>query len=288
MMKNYHKDSSAIWFLLPYFLFFSVFFLLPVLTIIPISLSNWSIVGTPKFIGLGNYRAVLTDGLFWKSLKNTTYYAFLVTTVLLMVSLFLSALLNKKIKGVIVGRTFVILPYIISSAAAGILWRWIYNGNFGILNYYLQFLGIPTIRWLTNPNIAMLAIIGMNIWWSVAFNTIILLAALQGIPRELFDAARVDGANKIQIYWRITVPMLAPAILYVFVLCVANSFQMFDESFIMTQGGPIGSTMTLVYQIYINAFDRFKIGYSSAMSFITMLIIFILVVFQFKLFGEKK
>lgn len=278
----------AIWFILPYFLLYTVFFLLPVLTIIPISFSNWSIVGTPDFVGLKNYRAILTDELFWKSLKNTAYYAFLVTVSLVVVSLFLSTLLNKKIKGVILGRTFVILPYIISSAAAGILWRWIYNGNFGILNYYLQFLGIPKINWLTNPNIAMFAIISMNIWWSVAFNTIILLAALQGIPQELFDAARVDGANKIQLYWRITIPMLAPAILYVFVLCVANSFQMFDESFIMTQGGPIGSTMTLVYQIYLNAFDRFKIGYSSAMSFITMVIIFIIVILQFKLFREKR
>lgn len=249
-MKISHKDSMAIWFVMPYFVLYLVFFLLPVLTIIPISFSDWSIVGTPKFIGFENYQAILTDGLFWKSLKNTTFYAFLVTIALLVASLFLSTLLNKKIKGVIVVRTFVILPYIISSAAAGILWRWIYNSNFGILNYYLQFLGISKIGWLTNPNIAMLSIIIMNIWWSVAFNTIILLAALQGIPQELFDAAHVDGANKVQIYWRITIPLLAPAILYVFVLCVANSFQMFDESFIMTQGGPIGSTMTLVYQIY--------------------------------------
>ncbi len=287
-MKAYYKGSTALRFIVPYFSLYAVFFLLPVLTILPISLTKWSIVGSPEFIGLKNYLSILTDSLFWKSLKNTAYYAFVVTAALVSISLFLSTLLNKKIKGVILGRTFVILPYIISSAAAGIIWRWIYNENFGILNNYLQYIGISKIGWLTNPNIAMLSIVGMNIWWSVAFNTVILLAALQGIPQELYDAAEVDGATKTQTYWRISLPMLAPAILYVFVLCVANSFQMFDEAFMMTQGGPIGSTMTLVYQIYVNAFDRFKMGYASAMSFITLAIILIITIFQFRLFGSRE
>jgi len=175
------------------------------------------------------------------------------------------------------------MPYVISSAVTGILWKWMFDRNFGIINTYVQQIGLQPISWLSNPNVALWSIVLVNVWWSVGFNTITFLAALQGIPEDLSQAAKVDGANPLQIFWYITLPQLKPIILYLVVLCAANSFQMFDEAFVITQGGPLGSTATLVFQIYKEAFMNFRIGYSSAWSVITMLMILIITAIQLKI-----
>jgi ABC-type sugar transport system permease subunit len=274
--------GSAGWFLLPYFLIYFVFFFLPAISIVPMSFTEWSIIGTPKFIGLENYTSIFSDRYFVKTLSNTFIYTILVTVILTVFGLLLAILLNQKLRGRGIARTIVIMPYVISSAVAGILWRWMFERNFGIINTYLQQIGLPFVGWLSDPNIALYSIVIMNIWWSVGFNTVTFLAAIQGIPEELYQAAQVDGASPFQSFLYITIPQLKPIILYVTILCAANSFQMFDEAYVMTQGGPLGSTTTLVYKSYTEAFKSFRLGYSAALSVITCAIIIIITLVQMK------
>jgi multiple sugar transport system permease protein len=277
-----HKSLPAYILLAPYFLLLLVFFLLPALTILPMSFTRWSLLDKPKFIGFQNYQKLLSDALFWKAVGNTFYYTVMVTALLTTLGLLLALLLNQNIKGRTLGRIFVIIPYVISSAAAGVVWKWMYNQNFGIINSYMRALKLPMLPFLTSTKWAMPSIVFMNAWWSVGFNTIIYLAALQGIPQEIFEAAEVDGANKLQVFRYITMPFLKPITLYVTVLCAANSFQMFDEAYMMTQGGPVGSTATLVFRIYNTAFEAFKFGEAAAISMLTMIFIVIMSLIQFK------
>ena len=274
--------GSAGWFLLPYFLIYFIFFFLPAISILPMSFTEWSIIGTPKFVGLDNFKSIFNDRFFVKTLSNTFTYTFLVTVVLTVLGLLLAILLNQKLRGRGIARTIVIMPYVISSAVAGILWKWMFERNFGIINTYLQQLGLPIVGWLSDPQLALFSIIIVNIWWSVGFNTVTFLAAIQGIPEELYQAAQVDGASPFQCFRYITIPQLQPIILYVTVLCAANSFQMFDEAYVITQGGPLGSTTTLVYQIYTEAFKSFRLGYSAALSVITCAIIILITLVQMR------
>lgn len=281
------NSHSAFWFLLPYSLLFFFFFLLPAITILPMSLTRWNIVGTPKFVGLNNYLRMFKDQYFWKATFNTFEYTILVTIGLTLLALLLAILLNQKLRGRVIARVFVLMPYVISSAAAGIVWKWIYNQNFGIINSYLTQLGLHPQPFLTDTTQAMLALVFMNLWWSVGFNTIIYLAALQGIPQELYQAADVDGANAWQMFRFITMPSLKPITLYVTVLCFANSFQMFDEAYIMTQGGPVGSTTTLVLNMYNMAFQNFRFGDAAAISMVIVLFILTVTLIQFKVGNQK-
>ncbi len=282
-MKHKNGNSSgAYWFLAPYFALFFLFFLFPAILILPMSFSSWNILGKPKWVGLANFIHLFQDNYFWKAVFNTFYYTIMVTIGLTILGLLLAVLLNQKIMGRTLGRVFVLMPYIVSSAAAGIVWRWMYDQNFGIIDSYLRQLGLPPVPFLIDTRLAMPAIVFMNLWWSVGFNTIIYLAALQGIPDELYQAAQVDGANSWQLFRFITLPSLRPITLYVTVLCFANSFQMFDESYIMTQGGPVGSTLTLVFQMWNTAFSNFRFGEAASISIVIMLFILIATVIQFR------
>jgi multiple sugar transport system permease protein len=282
-LKFKKKNISPYIFLLPYFLLFFVFFLIPAITILPMSFTRWSLLDQPRWVGLQNYIRLYNDPLFWKAVGNTFYYTILVTALLTTLGLLLALLLNQNIKGRTLARVFVIIPYVISSAAAGVVWKWMYNQNFGIINSYMRALKLPVLPFLTSTTWAMPSIVFMNAWWSVGFNTIIFLAALQGIPVDLHQAAEVDGANKFQIFRYITLPLLKPIFLYVTVLCAANSFQMFDESYMMTQGGPVGSTATLVFRIYNTAFEAFRFGDAAAISVVTVLFILLMSFIQFKI-----
>lgn len=276
------NSRGAYWFLAPYFLLFTVFFLIPALTILPMSFTRWSLLDKPVFVGFGNYTRMFSDRFFWKAVWNTFYYTGMVTILLTTLGLLLALLLNQPLRGRTLGRITVIMPYVISSAVAGVVWKWMYNPNFGIINSYLRQLGFEGFRFLTDVNQAMPSLVFMNAWWSVGFNTIIFLAALQGIPEELYQAAMVDGANSFQMFRHITVPLLRPIILYVTVLCAANSFQMFDESYMMTQGGPVGSTVTLVYKTYVTAFEAFKFGDAAALSMVILIMVLLMTIVQFR------
>ncbi|NLC44027.1 MAG: sugar ABC transporter permease [Clostridiales bacterium] len=275
-----------IFFLAPYVIGLLVFWIGPVIASIFISFTKWELVGSPVWVGFNNYKQLFSDEIFIKSLINTAYYTILSVPLSMICSLLLAVAMNQKLKGIVVFRTAFFMPYISSMVAVALLWSWIYNPQYGILNYFLELIGIPGQNWLGDPKWAMPALVFMSVWKGLGYNMMIWLAALQGIPEDLYEAARIDGANKWQQFKNITVPLLSPTTFMLLILSIINSFKVFEQSYIMTKGGPAHATMTMVLYIYSNAFVWLKMGYASAMAYILAIIILVLTVIQLRL--QKK
>ncbi len=266
----------------PYLGSLLLFFLVPFLVAVAVSFTQWSIIGEPQFIGVANYLKAIHDPTVLQATWNTFYYVVLQASTLIVLGLGLALLLNAAIPGRLVARTAVVMPYVISVAVMGILWRWIFEPNFDILNHYLARIGIPRIWWLSDTVTAMPSIVIANWWWSAGFNTVVYLAGLQGIPREYYEAASTDGATGWGLFRHITLPSLRPVTFYVIVIDTITSFQMFGESFVMTQGGPLGATTTLTYRLYSAAFDDLELGYAAALSVVFLAAIVALTIAEFK------
>ncbi len=266
----------------PYLASLLLFFLVPFLVAVAVSFTQWSIIGEPQFIGVANYLKAIHDPTVLQATWNTFYYVVLQASTLIVLGLGLALLLNAAIPGRLLARTAVVMPYVISVAVMGILWRWIFEPNFGILNHYLGLIGIPRIWWLTDTVQAMPSIVIANWWWSAGFNTVTYLAGLQGIPRELYEAASTDGAARWSLFRHVTLPSLRPVTFYVIVIDTITSFQMFGESFVMTQGGPLGATTTLTYRLYSAAFDELELGYAAALSVVFLAAIVALTIVEFR------
>jgi multiple sugar transport system permease protein len=272
----------ALFFLAPDAIGFLVFTLLPVLASLGLSFVKWNLVGRPIFNGLGNYGRAFSDPMFWRVLKNTAYYTLGTVPTSMVLSLLLALALNQKIKGVTLFRGLYYLPVISPMVAVAMVWRWLYNADFGIINYFLSLVGLPAIRWLTTSLWAMPAVIVMSVWKSLGYGMVIFLAGLQGIPQHLYDAAAVDGANAWQRFRHVTLPMLSATTFFVLVTSIISSFQVFGQVYIMTRGGPANATSTIVYYIYQNGFESFRMGYASALSWLLFAVIFIFTIIQFQ------
>lgn len=283
---NQEQKLWSIFFLAPYVIGLLVFWIGPVIASIFISFTKWELVGSPVWVGFNNYKQLFSDEIFIKSLINTAYYSILSVPLSMICSLLLAVAMNQKLKGIVVFRTAFFMPYISSMVAVALLWSWIYNPQYGILNYFLELIGIPGQNWLGDPKWAMPALVFMSVWKGLGYNMMIWLAALQGIPEDLYEAARIDGANKWQQFKNITVPLLSPTTFMLLILSIINSFKVFEQSYIMTKGGPAHATMTMVLYIYSNAFEWLKMGYASAMAYILAIIILVLTVIQLRL--QKK
>lgn len=283
---NQEQKLWSIFFLAPYVIGLLVFWIGPVIASIFISFTKWELVGSPVWVGFNNYKQLFSDEIFIKSLINTAYYTILSVPLSMICSLLLAVAMNQKLKGIVVFRTAFFMPYISSMVAVALLWSWIYNPQYGILNYFLELIGIPGQNWLGDPKWAMPALVFMSVWKGLGYNMMIWLAALQGIPEDLYEAARIDGANKWQQFKNITVPLLSPTTFMLLILSIINSFKVFEQSYIMTKGGPAHATMTMVLYIYSNAFEWLKMGYASAMAYILAIIILVLTVIQLRL--QKK
>jgi len=283
--KIFSRESVYFhFFISPWFFGFLIFTLWPIIQSIYISSTDWEMQlnVVPKFIGMANYKNLLfNDELFWISLKNTFYYAFGSVPLGLILALILALLLNQKLRGITIFRTIFYLPSVISGVAVALLWVWIFNPQFGIVNAILAKLGLPTPGWLTDPAWAMPALIIMSLW-GVGGSMLIFLAGLQGIPTEFYEAAEIDGAKLWAKFRYITLPMLSPTIFFNLVMGIIGSFQIFTNVYIMTSGGP--GTATLVYVLYLfqNAFLYFKMGYASAMAWILFVIILTLTLLVIK------
>jgi multiple sugar transport system permease protein len=255
----------------------------PILASLGLSFTGWTGVSfeSLQFAGLENYQAMIEDKLFWTSLQNTFYYSF--GSVLLGVSLALliALLMNQKVPGITIFRTIFYLPSITQGVAIAIMWIWIFNPQVGLLNYGLDLFGIDGPGWLTSQQWAMPALILMSLWQIGGF-MIILLAGLQGVPQSLYDAAKIDGANKWAEFRHVTLPMISPALFFVTVIAVVQSFQIFTNVRVMTRGGPGTATMVYVYYLYLNAFTYFRMGYASALAWILFVVVAILTWLQFK------
>lgn len=295
---------TAYLFLMPNFLGFLVFTSLPVLASLTLSFFNWDILTPPKFVGLQNFikllgfhteegRLIANDPLFWKYTLNTLFLMMAIP-VNMMGSLFLALVMNQKLKGIIFFRTIYFLPTICSGVAICLLWRWIYNPDFGLLNTFIakvgEILHIPLKGpdWLSSTAWAKPALMIMGFWGAVGgHNMILYLAALQGIPRELYESAEIDGASGWQKFWAITFPMISPTTFFITIMSIIGGFQAgFMQAYIMTGGGPAGATTTINYYIYNNAYQWFKMGYASSIAWFLFIVILIVTLINWR-FGGK-
>ncbi len=279
------KYSDTFWafvLLLPNLLGFLVFTVFPVVASFVLSFSEWDLLSPMKFVGADNYVKLVSDETFWKVLWNTFYFSLGTVPVGIALALLLAVALNKKIRGVKLFRAMYFLPVISSTVAVAIVWQWMYNPHFGLLNYILSVFGIEGPLWLTSTTWAMPAVIITSIWKGLGFNMLLFLAGLQGIDAQFYEAAKIDGANSVRQFLHITIPLLSPTTFFVTVMCIISSFQVFDQIHVMTQGGPARSTSVLVHYLYQNAFQYFKMGYASAIAYVLFVIVFVVTMLQFK------
>ncbi|NMP08862.1 carbohydrate ABC transporter permease [Paenibacillus polymyxa] len=279
------KKHQALWgylFIGPQFLGLLCFSLLPLLYAFYLSFVNWDGFGVPLFVGLDNFKGQLSDPDFWKALINTVYYMVLVIPVGIVLALLVAIVLNK-VKGREIYRLFFYMPVVTSSVSVGVIWMWILNGEFGILNHLLRAIGIAGPMWLTDTHWVIPSIALLSIWLGLGYNMVIFLAGLQGISKSYYEAAEIDGASKFQQLRYITLPLLSPTTFFVTIMMVISSFQVFDQAFVMTNGGPAKASYTLVYHIYDQAFIDFTMGESAAAAMILFVIILIFTLLQFKM-----
>ncbi|HEX5414390.1 MAG TPA: sugar ABC transporter permease [Chloroflexota bacterium] len=274
-------------FLLPNIVGFLVFSSLPVLATLAISTLHWDMIRAPTFVALDNYRQLLlTDQTFWRVLANTVYYVVGTVPTSIVLSLILAMALNTTIRGVKAFRAIYFLPVISSAVAVAVLWQWLYNSDFGVINFLLTGVGLPAIPWLSSTTWAMPAVIIMAIWKHLGYNMIIYLAGLQGIPTTLYEAAAIDGAGRWSSFRNITIPLLAPTTFFILVISLIQSFQVFDLAFILTRGGPGDATNTVVMDIYNQAFQYFQMGYAAAIAWVLFAIIMLITLVQWR--GQKR
>lgn len=279
------EEIGGYLFILPWIMGFLLFLAGPMIASIYFSFGRVNMLTPSKWVGLANYQRLFsfdpTRSLFWKSLWNTVYYTFISVFLRLVVGLIIALLLNQKIKFLGFFRTLYYLPYVITGVAVALLWMWILDPTYGILNYFLSFLHLPGPKWLFDEHWAKPAFIIMGLW-SVGGTMLIYLAALQGIPTQMYEAAKIDGANSWQAFWKITLPLLTPAIFFLFITGVIGTFQVFTSSFIMTAGGPNNATLFYVLYLYNLAFSQFKMGFASSLAWVYFGIIMAFTVLIFK------
>ncbi|UKS30351.1 sugar ABC transporter permease [Paenibacillus sp. HWE-109] len=274
------KVVVIIGFLLPSLAGLLLFQLVPMLSSAVISFTNWDLLTPAKFVGIDNYSEALQDEKTLTSLLNILQYIVGYIPSVLIFGLLFAVLLNRKLTGIKLYRIFIFVPVITSWVAVSIVWRWLLNGQSGLINYLLSLIGVQGPVWLQDFGWAMPSIIAVSVWKDIGYVTVILLAGLQDISEDYYEAATIDGAGGFQQFFRVTLPLLTPSIFFVLVISLINGFQLFDQVLVMTGGGPAGQTSTLVQQIYGNAFQSYKMGFASAQSWILFVIIFVVTIIQ--------
>ena len=258
-----------------------VFTIGPILASLYFSFTEYNIIRAPKWVGLGKFHDLIQDELFWQSLKVTSLYVVMHLPISLVLALGIALLMNQKVRGIIFFRTVYYLPSVVSGVAVALLWMWIFNPEFGILNTLLALVNIQGPAWLFDEHWSLPAIALMSLW-GVGGSMLIYLAGLQGIPSELYEAAEIDGASRWRRFWFITLPMLSTVILFNLVMGLIASFQEFTPAYVMTSGGPNFSTLFYNYYLYENAFEYLYMGYASAMAWVLLVIVLILTLLVFK------
>jgi multiple sugar transport system permease protein len=260
-------------FLLPNFVGFLAFSLIPIGICIGLTFTQWNLILPPEFIGGTNYENMVSDKLFWKTLGNTIYYTVGAVPIAIFIAFWLALLLNRGMRGVRFFRTIYFLPYVTLTVAIAIVWSWLYNPDLGLVNYALGLVGINGPAWLQDPTWAMPAVIIMSNWQGIGYPMLIFLAALQGVPEEYYESAKLDGAGWLQRIRHITVPTIAPATFYIVVISFIGAMQGFDQFYVMTQGGPAYSTTTIVMYIYQQGFQWFDMGYAATLAVVLFALI---------------
>lgn len=284
---NIKNNLTVLFFLFPWLIGFFVFLLGPILASFYFGFTEYDLLRKPVFIGLDNYKQLLQDEIFWKSLKITLFYAIVTLPLSVILGITLALLLNQKIKGISFYRTCFYLPSIIPLVASSVIWLWIFRGDEGgLFNNFLKFCGIAGPLWFSDPKWAIFPLIIMSLW-SIGNSVLIYLAGLQNIPKSLYEAADIDGANYFQKLFLITIPMLSPTIFFNLIIGIISVFQYFVPAYVMTSGGPNYATTFYSLYTYQNAFEDFKFGYASAMAWILFVIVVLFTFLAFKGFSGK-
>jgi multiple sugar transport system permease protein len=263
----------------PWLLGFLFFVLGPMLASLGLSFTRWDLLSDVRFVGLRNYEKMFTrDPLFWQALKVTAIYTAVYVPLELVGGLTLALIMNQKLKFISVFRTIYYLPSVLPGVAFVVLWMWILLPDVGLINTILSYVGIQGPRWLVDPDWALSALLIMSTW-GLGRSMVIYLASLQGVPGHLYEAASIDGANKWQSFWRLTLPMVTPTIFFNLVLSVISTFQTFTNAYVSTDGGPLDSTLFYVLYLFRQAFQFFNMGYASALAWVLFAVIFVLTIY---------
>jgi multiple sugar transport system permease protein len=285
-MVGMTKKKTAFWvavFLLPNLIGFLTFIVFPLLSSLAISFTNWDLISTMEFVGIDNYKHLIADKEFWAAFTHTITFIIGYLPLVMIFGLACALMLNRKLKLRAFFRAAYFLPVVTSWVAVSLVWKWLFNPSYGLINYFLSFVGIEELNWLQDESLAMPAIIITSVWKDIGFVMVLFLGGLQNISTSYYEAADIDGANSWKKFWNITLPLLTPTTFFVTIISLINSFQVFDQVMIMTEGGPGGATNVLVQNIYNHAFRYFEMGYASAMSWILFIVIFVITLIQMKM-----
>lgn len=272
------KSKCGLFFILPALIGTFIFIIIPIFCSFALSFTNWDLLNNITFVGLDNYKAVLSEKEFLQILVNTFVYAISTTVFAVIIPLIIASALNTKLRGSEFFKTIYFLPFITPAVVIAIVWAWIFDPNIGIANQILK----THYIWLFDTRLAMPVLIFISVWKLIGYNVVLFLTGFSTIENSVFEAAKIDGASNFKTFFEITVPLLKPTIYFVTTVTAISSFQIFDLIYVMTQGGPNDSTNVIVYSIYKYAFEYFDIGKSCALAYILFAIIFILALFQRK------
>ncbi|TDF98835.1 carbohydrate ABC transporter permease [Paenibacillus piri] len=271
----------------PNVLIYTLFILIPVLWVVYLSFTNFTILNPGRWIGLANYKVLLKDEIFHMALKNTILYWLFTVIPTMVIGLILAALLNLKLSAIAAYRAFIYLPGVISSVAVSMTWLWLLDPRHGPINLALEWMGLHGHDWLREPQTALPSIVIIGIWTGIGYAMILFLAGLQGIPDHLYEAAEIDGASSLRQFFHITVPLLRPVTFFLFITLTIRSFQVFDFVFILTNGGPANTSTTIVNEIVKASFQEYRMGYAAAISIVLLLITLVVTAINYTV-GSKE
>lgn len=293
-LRYWRQTGQAYLYLLPVLVILAVFTFYPMVKAFYLSLHEWPLVEIPGrrervFVGFDNYATLLDHPRFLRSLRNVSLYALLSVPLSISLAIGLAVLLNQEIRGRAFFRLAFFLPFVTPAVADALIWRWLLDHRFGLINYSLGQLGVQPVGWLTTPELAIPTLVALNVWQTVGFQAVILLAGLQGINAQYYEAAKIDGANAWRQFRHITLPLLTPQIFFLAIVSAISAFELFTQIFVLWVGspGPVASALTPVFYIFETAFRRHQMGLASAAAYILFTIIFILTLIQFKV-GQRR
>lgn len=272
----------------PAIVIFLVFSIYPILYMGYLSFNEWDLINPVKtFVGLDNFMALFKDETFLKVVKNSVIYMLITVSATMILGILMALFLsrNTKINKILQSVTFA--PYIVSMVSVAFIWKWIMDSDYGLLNYLLSFIGIDSINWLHDEKTALLSLCIISIWKSIGYNAIVILSALKAVPQYIYEAAQLDEGKPLKVFFKITLPMISPSLFFLTIMNIISSFKVFEPIALITEGGPLNSTNTLVYYIYEYGFKLNKIGYASAAGVVLFSIIGVLTIIYFKMLSRK-
>ncbi|HYZ04097.1 MAG TPA: sugar ABC transporter permease [Rubrobacter sp.] len=285
-------DLAGFLFVLPFLFFYVAFLVWPVILGLRMSFFDWSLVGTGtrQFLGFANYRELFSDPDFWSSLWHSVLFTLLVVPAMTLIALGLALLANRAIPARWFFRVSFFAPYVLPSSVMALIWIWMYQPGFGLINSYLTRLGLPEVSWLTDPQVAMISVVLATVWWQVGFSFILYLAGLQEIPKELYEAAAVDGAASLTRTRFITLPLLKRTTILVVALAVLASLNVFDQIYIMSTSGGLdyGATRSLIVYVYEQGFTLYRVGFAAAMTYVFFLVVLAVSISSFVLNNRRR